>query len=84
MQFFIIHDLYHYNQIDKVVLDIVEKLDGEKPQKSHRTTIEHAGFFTPAQVLSIGSQLLIFRGTTKVRNSGLGPDPDQSAKNGPE
>ena len=23
------------------------------------------------------------RGTTKVRNSGLGPDPDQSAKNGP-
>ena len=24
------------------------------------------------------------RGTTKVRNSGLGPDPDQSAKNGPE
>ena len=24
------------------------------------------------------------RGTKKVRNSGLGPDPDQSAKNGPE
>ena len=23
-------------------------------------------------------------GTTKVRDSGLGPDPDQSAKNGPE
>ena len=28
--------------------------------------------------------LKTFRGTTKVRNSGLGPDPDQSAKNGPE
>ena len=27
---------------------------------------------------------IVFRGTTKVRNSGLGPDPDQSAKNGPE
>ena len=26
----------------------------------------------------------IFSGTNKVRNSGLGPDPDQSAKNGPE
>ena len=27
---------------------------------------------------------LLRRGTKKVRNSGLGPDPDQSAKNGPE
>ena len=26
----------------------------------------------------------IFSGTTKVRNSGLGPDPDLSAKSGPE
>ena len=28
--------------------------------------------------------IYIYRGTKKVRNSGLGPDPDQSAKNGPE
>ena len=26
----------------------------------------------------------LFSGTTKVRNSGLGPDPDLSAKSGPE
>ena len=26
----------------------------------------------------------IYSGTTKVRNSGLGPDPDLSAKSGPE
>jgi len=25
-----------------------------------------------------------YSGTTKVRNSGLGPDPDLSAKSGPE
>lgn len=33
----------------QVVLDIVEKLGGETPRKGHRTTIEHAGFFTQAQ-----------------------------------
>lgn len=33
----------------QVVLDIVEKLEGETPRKGHRTTIEHAGFFTQAQ-----------------------------------
>ena len=53
--FIIAHDLFDNNHHDQVVLDIVEKLEGEKPRKSHRTTIEHAGFFTPAQVFSIGS-----------------------------
>ena len=38
------------NHHHQVVLDIVEKLDGENPRKGHRTTIEHAGFFTQAQV----------------------------------
>ena len=27
---------------------------------------------------------LLFSGSDKVRNSGLGPDPDLSAKSGPE
>ena len=30
----------------EAVLDNVEKLMKEKPRKDHRTTIEHAGFFT--------------------------------------
>ena len=50
---FITDELYNYSHNDQVVLDIVEKLEGEKARKSHRTTIEHAGFFTPAQVLSL-------------------------------
>ena len=50
---FITDELYNYSHNDQVVLDIVEKLEGEKSRKSHRTTIEHAGFFTPAQVLSL-------------------------------
>ena len=33
----------------EVVLDIVQKLSEEKSRPLHRTTIEHAGFFTPAQ-----------------------------------
>jgi predicted amidohydrolase YtcJ len=37
-----------------VVLDIVAKLHGEKPRASHRTTIEHAGFFTEAQAARLG------------------------------
>ena len=39
--------------LEQVVLDIVEKLGGETPRQGHRTTIEHAGFFTQAQVLRI-------------------------------
>ena len=39
------------NHDHQVVLDIVEKLDGENPREGHRTTIEHAGFFTQAQVI---------------------------------
>ena len=37
-------------------------------------------------IISFNNKLGMYlsRGTTKVRNSGLGPDPDQSAKNGPE
>ena len=41
------------SHLEQVVLDIVEKLEGETPRKGHRTTIEHAGFFTHAQVLRI-------------------------------
>jgi len=37
----------------EVVLDIVEKLSGEKPNPLHRTTIEHAGFFTKDQALRL-------------------------------
>lgn len=33
----------------EVVLDIVQKLSKEMPRKLHRTTIEHAGFFTKDQ-----------------------------------
>ena len=40
--------------------------------------------FERERVALSGTQSSRFRGTTKVRNSGLGPDPDQSAKNGPE
>ena len=32
----------------------------------------------------INLQNVFFSETNKVRNSGLGPDPDQSAKNGPD
>ena len=33
----------------QTVLDIVEKLGTEQPRPKHRTTIEHAGIFTPDQ-----------------------------------
>ena len=65
---FITDNLYNYSHNDKVVLDIVEKLEGEKSRKSHRTTIEHAGFFTPTQVLSllISCSLLDFTNSSLV------------------
>jgi len=33
----------------KTLLDVVEKLMNESPREKHRTTIEHAGYFTEEQ-----------------------------------
>ena len=37
----------------ELVLDIVETLNAEMPRDDHRTTIEHAGFFTEDQAVRI-------------------------------
>ena len=65
----------------EVVLDIVERLSASQPRPDHRTTIEHAGIFSPEQAerLSVSGCLVSaqpyyhYTLADKYREVGLGP-----------
>ena len=71
--------------LDMVVGNGAECVSGSAPFLCHLVHVSRPSIAFQGLILFAGTPgIRIGSGTNKVRNSGLGPDPDLSAKSGPE
>ena len=72
----------HVQRLEEKLLQAETSLQATKDNHASEITELKSRHNDELKTMQIESEKS--RGTTKVRHPGLGPDPDQSAKNGPE